>query len=117
MTLDNLRSNSHLIRDACQFPTKLLPRFRSLRILNPSGLANFDYNDVCEFLAQRKYGATQESPDLLEEVELVVPRRRHFGLTSNVGYFLLSGPRWGRRVRGSTLSLTSIFVYDSNLKL
>ncbi|KAF6744902.1 hypothetical protein DFP72DRAFT_856937 [Ephemerocybe angulata] len=69
LTLDNIRSKSLFFRVACGFPpAKLLPRLRSLRILNPSELVKFDYNDVCAFLAHRKYAATEESPDLLEEV-------------------------------------------------
>ncbi|KAF6765385.1 hypothetical protein DFP72DRAFT_867666 [Ephemerocybe angulata] len=76
LTLDKLRSQSRFFREACAFPTQLLPRLRTLRILNASEFVTFENDDVYDFLVNRKHTATEEVPDSLEEVELVISRCR-----------------------------------------
>ncbi|KAF5335138.1 hypothetical protein D9611_010880 [Ephemerocybe angulata] len=76
LTLDKLRSQSRFFIEACAFPTQLLPRLRTLRILNALEFFTFENDDVYNFLVNRKHTATEEVPDALEEVELVISRCR-----------------------------------------
>ncbi|KAF6744917.1 hypothetical protein DFP72DRAFT_60829 [Ephemerocybe angulata] len=74
LTLDGLESDSSLFIDPFYLGGMLLPRLRVLKVLNLQEDGDFEYEEMFNFLAERRKYATEELPDRLEEVEVSIIR-------------------------------------------
>ncbi|KAF5335102.1 hypothetical protein D9611_010869 [Ephemerocybe angulata] len=74
LTLDGLQSDSSMFKDPFYFDDMLLPNLKVLKVLNLQEDGDFEYEEMFNFLAERREYATEELPDSLEEVEVSIIR-------------------------------------------